>query len=204
MGGLAARLAQSVAVDGSRASEHLTEVVAIGTPFRGSQLLGLDDGFTGSVIGEFTDALQTACQRDDPPRPRRRVCDLVDASGTPAVRAMVPGSSELEALPAWDSGVTVQTLAADVAVKFDVVGFSRSVSVGDFAVSLDSATADASRGIRPFVVRCRASVLSVLASVDESPCSHANELSNDRIIREVRTLVGDVARREAELIASRV
>jgi hypothetical protein len=68
-------------------------------------------------------------------------------------------------------------------------GFSESFSVGDFAVSVRSATADASPGVRPFVARCHASLFGIVDAIDDSPCSHANELANRRIIRHVRETV---------------
>jgi hypothetical protein len=72
------------------------------------------------------------------------------------------------------------------------------VSVGDFAVSVASAIADRSAGVRPFVVRCHISLFSVVSAIDDSPCSHANELANRRIVRHVRGLVRDAVRQARE------
>ncbi len=200
MGGLATRQAQGTVVDGRPVADSIARVVTIGTPFEGAQLLGFGGGFAGDVAAELIDTALRACSTDlarrptDTFRPRRApqrsFCGLLGATETAAVQGMIPDSAELAALPPWSDAVRVVPIAADVVVGVDgPFGFSESFSAGDFAVAVPSAVADASPGVRPFVARCHASLFGLVAAIDDSPCSHANELANRRIIRHVREAV---------------
>jgi len=190
MGGLAAREAQGGVVDGRRVAASLGAVITVGTPFRGTQLLGFADGPGGDVLTGVVGTALRACGRDLSRRPGRSLCDLLGASETAAVQGMIPGSAQLRALPRWAAGVRIVPMAADIEVGIDgPFGISEELSVGDVAVSVDSALADASRGSRPFVATCRSSLFGLLGAIDASPCSHANELANRRIVHQVRDRV---------------
>jgi pimeloyl-ACP methyl ester carboxylesterase len=196
MGGLAARAAQGTVVDGRPVADSLGTVITVGTPFRGTQLLGFADGPAGDVFAGVLDTAGRACATDVGRRPRRSVCDLLGAANTAAVRAMIPGSDPLRNLPRWADGVRIVPMAADIEAGIEgPLGFSEQFSIGDFAVSVGSARADASPGTRVFVARCHASLLALVRAIDASPCSHANELANRRIIREVRDRVARAALR---------
>jgi pimeloyl-ACP methyl ester carboxylesterase len=200
MGGLATRQAQGGTVDGRPVSDSLAHVVTIGTPFRGAQLLGFGGGLAGDIAAELIDTALRVCSTDfnrrdvetvlPRRRPSRTFCGLLGATETSAVQGMIPDSAELEALPEWRRGVRIVPMAAEIEISVGgPFGFSESFSVGDFAVSVRSATADASPGVRPFVARCHASLFGIVDAIDDSPCSHANELANRRIIRHVRETV---------------
>ena len=124
-----------------------------------------------------------------PKRPTRAICDLLGAEGTPAVQGLVPGSSALAALPAWDPRLVVHAVAANLTLYISVLGVEQSFGVGDIVVSVDSATASASKGEPPFVVNCRSTLDGAVDAINDSPCAHGNELSNRRIVRDVRDQV---------------
>ena len=199
MGGLATRQAQGGEVDGRPVSDSLARVVTVGTPFKGAQLLGFGGGIAADIASELINTALRACGTDlsrapaafrELRRPQRTFCGLLGATETAAVQGMIPDSDELGALPAWGDAVRIVPIAAEIDVGVGgPFGFSESFSVGDFAVSVQSATADASRGVRPFVARCGASLFGIVDAIDDSPCSHANELANRRIIRHVRGAV---------------
>jgi hypothetical protein len=190
MGGLATRQAQGETVDGRRVSDSLARVVTVGTPFEGAQLLGFGGGLAGDIAAELIDTGLRACTTDFARRPDRSFCSLLGATETAAVQGMIADSDELAALPAWGESVRIVPMAAEIDVGVaGPFGFSESFSAGDFAVSVASATADASPGVRPFVARCHASLFGIVDAIDDSPCSHANELANRRIVRRVREAV---------------
>jgi hypothetical protein len=168
-------------------------VVTVGTPFQGAQVLGLVDGAAADVLSTVIRTALDVCDRDVSSRPNRTLCDLLGATETAAVQGMIPGSAQLAALPPWARGLGIAPMAADIEVGIDApFGFlSERFNVGDFAVSADSALADASRGSPTFVAGCHASLLGLADAIDTSPCSHANELANRRIIREVKRRVAD-------------
>ena len=190
MGGLATREAQGRTVDGRRVSDSLARVVTVGTPFEGAQLLGFGGGLAGEIAAELIDGALQACSTDFTRRPERSFCSLLGATETAAVQGMIPDSDELAALPDWGESVRIVPMAAEIdVVVAGPFGLSESFSAGDFAVSVASATADASPGVRPFVARCHASLFGIVDAIDDSPCSHANEVANRRIVRRVRDAV---------------
>ena len=198
MGGLATRQAQGQVVGGKPVAASLDRVITVGTPFRGTQLLGFAGGSGGDVLREVVGAALRACDTNVTRRPGRSFCDLLGASETAAVQGMIPGSHQLDALPRWSPHVRIAPIAAEIEVGVGgPLGFASQFAVGDFAVSVASATADSSPGIPRFVATCHASLFGLLDALDGSPCSHANELANRRIIHRVRQLVRATATRES-------
>jgi hypothetical protein len=198
MGGLATRQAQGQVVEGLPVSASLDQVITVGTPFQGTQLLGFAGGPGGDVLREVVGTALRACDTNVTRRPGRSFCDLLGASETAAVQGMIPGSAQLDALPPWVPRVRIAPIAAEIAIGIDgPFGFSEQFVVGDFAVSVESATADSSPGVPRFVAACHASLFGLVDALDGSPCSHANELANRRIIHRVRQLVRATARRES-------
>jgi hypothetical protein len=112
---------------------------------------------------------------------------------------MAPGSAQLAALPPWGARVVVHPIAADLRLRLSVFGNGTTVSLGDIVATVASATADASPGEQPLVVRCNTELTHLVDVVDTSPCAHANEITNRRIIEEVRdqvrTAVAQAAKR---------
>ncbi len=195
MGGLAAQYAQGQVLGGRSVASRLAGVIAIGTPFDGAQFLGVDGGPSAFVFDRLRDAALGVC--DDPisARPRRSFCDLIGATDTQAVRAMRRGSPKLRALPDWNPRVRIVAMAGDVVFSVGAFGANQDIGIGDVAVGVDSATAGASPGTRPFVARCRESLVDVIDVFDASPCAHANEVANRRIVEQVGDRVRDALRR---------
>ena len=189
MGGLAVRYAQGQTVDGTRISRLLERVVTVGTPSEGSQLLSIAGTAAAPAFDALLDGARELCGNPETKRPTRKLCDLLGAEGTPAVQGLVPGSAELAALPVWAPGLVVHSDAANLTLYVSALGMEQSFAVGDIVVSVDSATADASVGESPFVVNCRSTLDGAVSAVDHSPCAHGNELSNRRIVRDVREQV---------------
>jgi pimeloyl-ACP methyl ester carboxylesterase len=188
MGGLATQLAQGQIIDGRPVSTSLARVVTIGTPARGVILLSFTSGdVANTLVQAAVDTASEACGDDT--KKKRRLCELLDVADAPAVASMAPGSAELKALPRWSPSVIVSPIAADLRLRISVLGVGTTVSLGDIVSTVDSATADASKGQRQMVVGCRAELTDLLEVVDESPCSHANELTNRRIIAAVKEQV---------------
>jgi hypothetical protein len=166
-------------------------VVTVGTPTDGVLLLDFTNGeVSNEIVQTVVDAASELCA-DPGDEERPRLCELFDAANAPAVTAMAPGSAALEALPDWGRSVVVDPVAADIKLRLSVLGFGTTISLGDIVATVESATADPSRGRRPVVVVCRDGLVDLAEVVDESPCSHANELANRRIIRAVRDRVAE-------------
>lgn len=198
MGGLATRQAQGQVAEGRPVSASLDRVITVGTPFQGTQLLGFAGGPGGDLLREVVGTALRACDTNVTHRPGRSFCDLLGASETAAVQGMIPGSAQLDALPRWAPHVRIAPIAAEIEIGIDgPFGFSEQLAVGDFAVSVESATADSSSGIPRFVATCHASLFGLVEALDGSPCSHANELANRRIIHRVRQLVRAIAAHES-------
>jgi hypothetical protein len=186
MGGLAARFAQGQQVDGRSVADAIRQVITIGTPNRGVILLSIANGEVSNLIVRgATELAGAAC--DEPPRKqeRRDLCELLRAASIPAVKAMDPDSKRLKALPKWSPRLAVDGVAADLRLRVSAFGIGTTVSLGDIVVTVDSATADASPSTSRFVARCSTELTDLIDVVDESHCSHANELSNRRIVRHV-------------------
>ncbi len=186
MGGLAVQFAQGQTVGGRPVAERLRDVITVGTPFDGAQLLAFASGAGGVVFHWISDAARGTCDEQARQRHARDFCGLLGTTETPAVRAMIPGSVELDALPAWQPGVVRHPIAGDIDVTVGVFGLEQVLGLGDLAVSVDSAVAGASRGVQPFVAGCHSGLLDVFAAIDDSPCSHTNQLANRRVERHVR------------------
>jgi triacylglycerol lipase len=203
MGGLATRDAQGQSVDGHSVASSVARVITIGTPSRGAQLLGFAGGAGGDVLREVVRAFGLTCGGGVTTRPDRSLCDLLGATETQAVQAMIPGSLQLASLPPWAPGIRVDRIAGDIQVGVGgPFGFAEQFTVGDFAVSVESATAAPHAGGSRFVAECRASLFGLADAIDDSPCSHANEVANRRVVAHVRQLVASVVREERSRAAS--
>jgi pimeloyl-ACP methyl ester carboxylesterase len=194
MGGLATQFAQGQAVEGRPVSAHVERVITVGTPFDGAQLLSFASGAGGAVFDAVFDAATDRCDPTELQRRTRDFCGLLGTTETPAVRAMIPGSADLAALPQWSPGIRRFPIAGDIDVTVGAFGLEQVIGLGDLAVSVDSAVAGASRGVEPFVAGCHAGLLDIFAAIDDSPCSHTNELTNRRVERRVAALVREVVR----------
>lgn len=198
MGGLATRFAQGQRIDGQPVADSLRQVITIGTPNRGVILLSIANGDVSNfLVRAATEAAGSAC--DEPPKKRSDLCELLAAARIPAVQAMDPGSPRLKALPQWNPRLPVDGVAADLRLRVSAFGIGTTVSLGDIVVTVKSATADNSPTTSRFVARCRTELTDLVDVVDKSPCSHANEVSNRRIIKHVvaQVLVAQDANRSS-------
>jgi triacylglycerol lipase len=196
MGGLAVRYAQAQTIDERPVADAIARVLTVGTPTHGVILLSVTSGKIGDVLVQAAaDALGDACD-ERPGRKRRRLCALLEAASAPAVAAMTPDSRELAELPPWRPGLGVRPIAADLRLRVSVFGYGTTVSLGDIVATVDSATADGTQ--RPLVVQCHTELTKLLDVVDVSPCSHANELANRRILESVRGRVRGAVERDEE------
>ena len=197
MGGLATRLAQGQVLNGHAVADSLGRVVTIGTPTRGVILLtATTSGISKRVLQTVVDAAGKLCTKP-PKKSRRHLCALLDAANAPATSAMTPGSAALAALPAWGDGVIVHPIAGDLQLRVSVFGLGTTTSLGDIVATVGSATADASPGQHPLVVKCHTELSNLDNVVDESPCAHGNLTSNRRIIAGVRKQVEKAVRADA-------
>jgi pimeloyl-ACP methyl ester carboxylesterase len=195
MGGLAARYAQGQVIDDTPVADSLAHVITVGTPSKGVLLLSFTQGeISNEVVQTAVDAVGDLCG-EETDKDRERLCDLFDAANAPAVTAMAPGSADLDALPAWGKGVIVDPIASDIDVRISALGFGTNISLGDIVATVESAGANASPGRRRVVVRCHVGIADLPEVVDRSPCSHANELGNRRVIDAVRSRVASTVGR---------
>ena len=189
MGGLATQYAQGQTIRGAPVASRLARVVTIGTPARGVILLSFTSGdVANTLVQAAVDAASEACG-EETKKKREHLCELLDVADAPAVASMAPDSADLKALPRWNPSVIVSPIAADLRLRVSVLGIGTTVSLGDIVATVDSATADASAGQRRLVYRCHAELTDLLEVVDRSPCSHANELVNRRIVLAVEDQV---------------
>jgi len=190
MGGLATRLAQGQVIDERAVANDLAEVITIGTPARGVLLLTYTgDSVTAKIIQTLLNGAGELCADPSEARTHERLCELLDAANAPATTAMAPDAGALDALPPWGGDVTVAPIAADLRLRISAFGVGTTVSIGDVVATVHSATADASAGQKPAVVRCHIELSNLADTVDQSPCAHGNELANRRIITAVRKKV---------------
>ena len=189
MGGLAVKYAQAQTVAGTDVASVIDRIVTIGTPYEGSQLLGIEGSAVAPALKTLLNGARDVCGGKTPQRPTRDVCDLLGAEATPAVRGLTPDSADLTALPPFDPHLIVHTDAGNISLVISLFGLEQSFSVGDILVSVGSATAGASKGESPVVVNCRSKVSDIAKVIDDSQCSHGQLLGNRRIIGDVTTQV---------------
>jgi triacylglycerol lipase len=189
MGGLAVRFAQGVVIDGQPVANSMQRVVTIGTPTDGVILLSFTRGdVSQTIVQALVDAASEACGKKTREE-HVHLCDLLDAANAPAVSAMAPGSGDLRRLPPWNPRLAIVPIAADLRLRVSVLGIGTTLSLGDIVATVDSATADASRGQHAYVARCKITLEDLFEVVDRSPCSHTNELTNQSIGRAVRAQI---------------
>jgi len=188
MGGLAAQYAI-----GQEAS-HVAELVTIGTPFEGSQILtiaeDLIDGKNGALdelisrnpsliaTAALTEAILSACA-GVADHTDTNLCWLASVLRSPVGTALEAHSSAISQLPAWPAGVRVLDTAGDMQVSVGVFDHVKDVDFGDGAVTLSSATAHGTAG-PPVIASCH-KTFSHLLSIDASLCFHTSLPHNPRI-----------------------
>lgn len=199
MGGLATEFAQGeVDSSGVPIANDLALVITIGTPFQGSQLLGLLKNSINTLppaVHAGLNVALTICGLLGEASPLNDGCWLVGVPNSPAGLALTPGSPQLavtplgqarrrDSLPAWAAQVPVHTIAADIELSYKIGRLSLGVSIGDLPVSVVSATADASPGNAPFVASCGLHLSSLASFSSLLVCYHGHEISNAAIVAD--------------------
>ncbi|GAB3364460.1 esterase/lipase family protein [Modestobacter lapidis] len=184
MGGLATRCALDEKCSGYAGNaERVGMVVTLGTPNAGSFLEAPGSGAhtgVGSALGALCWVGETAGA------PAKDVCDHVRALSTSnASKAFVPGSSQLNELPAFPAELEVHAVAGQTTLSVrQFFGPPLSMKAGDLVVGVDSATVGTD-DVPPVVVDCgtwsfvAAPVLKVPAAGIEQfgSCWHGSETS---------------------------
>ncbi|MET9374862.1 LppP/LprE family lipoprotein [Streptomyces sp. NPDC002992] len=190
MGGLATQYAASRS-DGrsdSKTWQNIAEVITIGTPTVGSQLItALQTGTDLLSISRHPvlmtlDAVLSFCAGYDLTH-EDDICNALTALRSPQGRALRYRSAEIGKLPPWPKELPVRAIAGDIRFTlprgpFDVAP-PPEVGIGDIAVTLDSATAYANMTGKPQVLTCRPSGWKVL----ESGCNHVY-IKTDPVVME--------------------
>lgn len=188
MGGLATQYV--VGTPGSPAVSHIGEMITLGTPYTGSQILSdmqalVAGGESTAAAGgdpelaAFTEALLSACagaatHTDGNP------CSLLSVLRAPIGTALEANSATIRALPPLPSALPVLDIAGNMNVFVGVGSVGLHVHPGDIAVTLPSATAHDTTSA-PFVLSCSSTLLGAL----NAPCFHSDLMNSPSVIARV-------------------
>jgi pimeloyl-ACP methyl ester carboxylesterase len=188
MGGLAAQFA--LGQDQGRPAAGTGELITIGTPFRGSQILTAGEEVINGAApttllnpdAAIMEALLSACagvadHSDTNP------CSLVSVLRSPVGKALEAHSAEIARLPAWPTGLPVFDTAGDMKVFVGVFGHGHVFDFGDGAVTLSSATAY-DTAASPLVSYCTKPIRHLL-SIDTGLCFHTSLPHNPAIVSAI-------------------
>ena len=183
MGGLATQYA--LGQDQGQVAGRAAELVTIGTPFDGSEILTIGEDVINGGLTEIdnpnvalVEALLSACagvadHSDSNP------CGLVSALRSPVGTALEAHSAAIRSLPAWPAGFPVYDTAGDMKVSM----LGHDFDFGDGAGTLASAIAHNTSG-SPEIVRCHKSFWD-LTHVDDGLCFHTSLPHNPTIVAAV-------------------
>jgi pimeloyl-ACP methyl ester carboxylesterase len=184
MGGLAVQYA--IGELGSPASGHVAEVITLGTPYAGSDVLTIaEDVVNGGLFYldnptvAFVEALLSVCagvatNTDINP------CWLASAVRAPVGAALESGSPEIRQLPAWPASLPVLDMAGNMDVFIGINNTGFHVHPGDGAVTMSSATDHDTKG-KPYELSCSTN----LAAMFGAPCFHTSLPYDKQIIAAV-------------------
>jgi pimeloyl-ACP methyl ester carboxylesterase len=189
MGGLAAQFA--IGMPRSPAAGHLAELITIGTPFEGSQILtdgervisggGLLAGDNLVVVA--VEAILSACA-GVADHLDVNLCGLASVLRSPVGTALEAHSAAIADLPAWPAGLPVFDTAGNISMSVQVGRiYSRGFDIGDGAVTLSSAIAHNTAGT-PDIQHCATS-LSRILNLAANPCFHTSLPGNPAIVAAV-------------------
>ncbi len=173
MGGLAAQYA--IGEPGSPAAGHVAEVITLGTPYTGSDVLtsaedvingGLSD--LGNPTAAFAEALLSLCA-GIATNTSINPCWLASALRAPVGTALESGSPEISQLPAWPASLPVLDVAGNMDVFIGVGNTGFHVQPGDGAVTVSSATSHDTADT-PYELPCR----TTLAGIFGASCFHTS------------------------------
>jgi pimeloyl-ACP methyl ester carboxylesterase len=184
MGGLAAQYA--LGESRSPAAGHVAELITIGTPFTGSQILSVAETLANGGLGAldsptvaFVEALLSACagiatHTDSNP------CWFASVIRAPVGTDLESNSQAIAELPAWPASLPVLDTAGDMTIKVGAGDLAFDVHPGDGAVGLQSATAHDTVG-SPDIVTCHATIVSFFSA----SCFHLSLPGNRGVIAAI-------------------
>jgi triacylglycerol lipase len=191
MGGLATQYALAQPdPDGGTVASHVAEVITVGTPYQGSELLtamqlarlGNDLSLSPSaVLGE---AVLSACAGHT-----SGICALPAVLPSQVGTTLELNSPAIASLPPWPAGLPVLDIAGDMGL---LIGVGRFVlhrfDVGDVAVTVGSATGHNTTG-GPVIKHCNS--LKLLGAIygNPGPCFHTRLVNDGDIITTILTAI---------------
>ncbi|HSZ45952.1 MAG TPA: hypothetical protein VK823_11475 [Streptosporangiaceae bacterium] len=200
MGGLAAQFA--LGQDRGQVAADSAELITIGTPFQGSQILSvgedvINNGAAAVLFGPLAVAIEaqlSACA-GIADHTHVNACWLASVLRSPVGTALEAHSSAITQLPAWPAGFPVLDIAGDMKLSIGIAGHGVTLDFGDGAVTLPSATAH-SAGASPLVVHCDKPVTHLL-SIDADLCFHTslphNPAVEAAVVADIRALAEPTA-----------
>lgn len=194
MGGLASQyaLAQPDRYAGGTIADHVSELVTLGTPYDGSEILTIVQDLRHHVqidmnTGEVraVEALMSLCAGKT-----SGFCGLLNVVPYPVGTALEEGSPEIAQLPPWPSGMPVLDIAGDLDLHFGIGDRGLTVNFGDGAVTLASATAHDTTGT-PLILHCNAALAALTTDLiaDPGPCFHTHLPHDASVIAAVLAVI---------------
>jgi hypothetical protein len=209
MGGLAVREAASLTGPGTGqpASASIGLIITIATPNTGSWDDGLFHNVRAGVGGTVPELLAWVVQgvcggvgfvagSGQPGEQRPGLCAEVQGSTAQAGSAMVPGSSQLSALPSPPSAVPLDAVAGNLTVtaKLFLIHTTYTLvpqgELGDLLVKPDSALAyGADSGNQEYTDACSMPVSELFGNLGWNGCTHGGLLYDPSTVSQVSSWV---------------
>jgi pimeloyl-ACP methyl ester carboxylesterase len=190
MGGLATQYALAQPDrHGGTVGTHVAEVITVGTPYRGSELLSaMQAARTGvdlSSSGLLAEALLSACAGHT-----SWPCALPAVLPSQVGTDLELNSAAIAQLPPWPARLPVLDIAGDMGllIGIDHIFVLHRFDVGDVAVTVGSATAHNTTGT-PLIKHCNS--LKLLGAIygNPSPCFHNRLVNDGDIITRILTAI---------------
>ena len=197
MGGLATQEALAIAdPGGGTVADHVAEVITIGTPYQGSELLtamqlarrGAEVNPSDYPLAVLGEAVLSACAGHT-----SGICALPAVLPSQVGKDLESNSAAIRNLPPWPVGVPVLDIAGDMGLSFGVGPFVvHRFDVGDVAVTVGSATAH-DTAAAPVVKHCHSLTLLGAVYGDPGPCFHTHLVNDGDITAAVLAAIRSAA-----------
>lgn len=192
MGGLATQYAVARSdPNGGTVGSHVADVITIGTPYLGSRLLSVAQdgipalGSDSPVLLAGIEALLSACAGHAKADNADNPCGFLSVLDSPVGGALKYRSTQIAALPHWQSVPAVLPMAGNIQEQVKVYHWSVKADVGDALVTDDSATAHDTAG--PAVqVYCP---ISLIHPTQTLACYHSDLPTNPTIMAAILATV---------------
>jgi pimeloyl-ACP methyl ester carboxylesterase len=193
MGGLAAQFALGQPDHyGGTVAARVAELITIGTPYQGSELLSaaqwlrhhngirfLDGGEYPLAFWAAAEALLSACAGAT-----SGPCAVLNILPSQVGTDLEEGSPAISDLPAWPPGLPILDIAGDMRIQLGIDLLKIDVNFGDPLVTVGSATARNTVGT-PYIKYCSAARLLLAVVAQPGPCYHTHLPNDADIITEV-------------------